>query len=101
MKNHWLTAFLCLLLAFAATGCGTPRDRGVKRSAGATQTGTNIPRWIEDSSGRQQSRAKQRTAKAKREKRDSRQANRDKPRREKRERSSPADEDIVIRGGFR
>ena len=101
MKNHWLTALLCLLLAFAATGCGTPRDRGVKRSAGTTQTGTNIPRWTQDSSSTQQSRSKQRTAKAKREKRDTRKAKAEKAKREKRERSSSADEDIVIRGGFR
>ena len=101
MKNHWLTALLCLLLAFAATGCGTPRHRGVKKSAGATQTGTNIPRWTQDSSSAQQSRSKQRSARANREKRDTRKSKTEKPKREKRERSSAVDEDIVIRGGFR
>ena len=98
MINHWLTALLCLFLAFAATGCGTARNER-KRAAGYTQTGTNIPRWTQDSSATRQTRSQRRTTKPKREKTTPRA---EKPKREKRERSSRAsDEDVVTRGGFR
>ena len=93
MKNHWLAALLCALFVIAATGCGNPggQDKG-RRRAGATQTGTNIPRWTDDSP--RDTRAKQRKTSPKREKRQ-------KPKRERQERPRPADEDVIIRGGFR
>ena len=104
MNNHWFAALLCIVFAFAATGCGTPRaGGGEKRRYTTTQTGTNIPRWQSDNrnSGRE-TRAKQRAAKAKREKRDAKRPKAEKPKRERQERRARQEnEEVITRGGFR
>ena len=97
MKNYWFAALLCIVFAFAATGCGTPRAGGEKRRYTTAQTGTNIPRWQTDAGAGREARAKQRAAKPKRDKR-----KREKPKRERQERRSrAADDEVITRGGFR
>ena len=99
MKNHWFAALLCIVFAFAATGCGTPRAGGSeKKGRRATlQTGTNIPRWQSDAP-----RGREARAKAKREKRDAKKPKAEKPKRERQPRRGRAgDEEVITRGGFR
>ena len=104
MKNHWLAALLSIVFVFVVTGCGTPRGVGgnKKRQWGTTQTGTNIPRWTTGSDAGAEPSSKQRTAKAKREKRQAKKHKTEKPKRERQERRTrPADEEVITRGGFR
>ena len=104
MKNHWVAALLCIVFAFVATGCGTPRAGGTEKKGrrATTQTGTNIPRWQSDAAGGRDARAKQRAAKLKREKRDTKKPKADKPKRERKERRPRAtDDEVITRGGFR
>ena len=104
MKNHWFAALLCIVFAFAATGCGSSQSGGNKkrRYAGTPQTGTNIPRWSSDSTGTREARSKQRKAKPKRERRQAKDEKAEKPRRERQERRRrAADDEVITRGGFR
>ena len=104
MKNHRFAALLCLVFAFAATGCGTPRAGvGEKKGRRATlQTGTNIPRWQFDAPRGREARAKQRAAKPNREKRDAKKPKAEKPKRERQQRRARSgDEEVITRGGFR
>lgn len=103
MKNHWFAALLCIVLAFAATGCGTAQTgANKKRRYGTPQTGTNIPRWSADSSGARDARSKQRRAKPKRDRRQAEKAKPEKPRRERQDQGRRAsDDEIITRGGFR
>ena len=100
MKNHWLAALLCIVFAFAATGCGNPRSGGgEKRRYTSAQTGTNIPRWQSDTRAGREARSRQRTAKARR---DAKKPKAEKPKRERQERRRRAsDEEVITRGGFR
>ena len=103
MKNHWFAALLCIVFAFAVTGCGNPRGGGSqKRRYTTAQTGTNIPRWQSDAAGGREARAKQRAAKPKREKRETKKPRAEKPKPERQERRSRSDdEEVITRGGFR
>lgn len=103
MKNHWFAALLCIVFAFALTGCGSPRGGGgEKRRYTTAQTGTNIPRWQSDGRGGREGQAKQRVTKPKREKRDAKKARAEKAKRERQERRPRSgDQEVITRGGFR
>ena len=104
MKNHWLAALLCLVLALVTTGCGNPRaGGGTNRRYISAQTGSNIPRSFGTTRNTRKAQAKKdRSAKAKREKRAEKKAAAEKPKRKKRERRGRAtDEKVITRGGFR
>ena len=100
MKTYWFAALCVVVLVFGATGCGTPRQTGERRGKWRTQeTGSLLPRWIEDPRGDRDTR--QRRAKAKRERRVAKKKA-DKPKRERQERRRSArDEEVITRGGFR
>ena len=103
MKKHWLIVLICAAFALASVGCGNQRggaNTKQRRVAAGTQTGTNIPRWIADSTPARDTRAKERARKAKREKREKK-ARAEKPKKERKERRRAADEEVITRGGFR
>ena len=101
MKNHRVAALLCIVLGFAAAGCGTKSGDNTRRKYGTAQTGTNIPRWTADTRAGEQASSKQRRTKAKRDRREEKRKA-EKPKRERSERRSRAsDEEVITRGGFR
>ena len=104
MKTPWFAALCAIALLVTLTACGTTRRSGDRKGRWVAQeTGSLLPRWVEDSRGGRDARATQRKAKAKRDRasrkakayKDARKRETEKPRRKQR------DDDVITRGGFR